>query len=116
MPIDLQIIDVTEPGRDEDLAFMQEEAKKHNKKTQLPPQIFNDDVYCGDYADFEVANDDDDIMRFLKLETGPTKSELLNNAAPESDVITQNGISGHENGETKENAEPLGEHESNDTA
>lgn len=47
MPIDLQVIDVTEPGKEEDLIFMQETAKKHNKATQLPPQIFNDNEYCG---------------------------------------------------------------------
>lgn len=47
LPIDLQVIDITEPGRDEDLVFMQEGAKKHDKKTQLPPQIFNGNDYCG---------------------------------------------------------------------
>jgi len=93
LPIDLQVIDVTEPGKDEDLNFMQETAKKHNKKTQLPPQIFNDNDYCGDYADFELANDDDDIMKFLKLESGPFKAEILKSGG---DTITQNGIN-HEN-------------------
>lgn len=52
LPIDLQVIDVTEPGRDDDLNFMQETVKKHDKKTQLPPQIFNDDAYCGVCCNF----------------------------------------------------------------
>ncbi|GIX79819.1 SH3 domain-binding glutamic acid-rich protein homolog [Caerostris extrusa] len=95
LPIDLQVIDITDPGREEDLNFMQEEAKKHDKKTQLPPQIFNDSEYCGDYADFELANDDDEIMRFLKLESGPSKSEILNSAESTGEVITQNGITNH---------------------
>ncbi|XP_054716245.1 SH3 domain-binding glutamic acid-rich protein homolog isoform X2 [Uloborus diversus] len=91
LPIDLQVIDITEPGRDEDLTYMQEEAKKHNKSTQLPPQIFNDDKYCGDYADFELANDDDVIMSFLKLEDSSEKK-----VETAGDVITQNGIGNHE--------------------
>lgn len=93
LPIDLQIIDVTDPGREEDLALMQEAAKKHDKKTQLPPQIFNENEYCGDYADFEMANDDDEILRFLKLEDGKSKSEAIINA---EEKITQNGIENHE--------------------
>lgn len=97
LPIDLQVIDVTEPGRDEDLTFMQETAKKHEKKTQLPPQIFNGNEYCGDYADFELANDDDDIMKFLKLESGPLKAEILKSGGTLEDIITQNGIGNHEN-------------------
>ncbi|GFT42318.1 SH3 domain-binding glutamic acid-rich protein homolog [Nephila pilipes] len=95
LPIDLQIIDVTDPGRDEDLTFMQEAAKKHDKKTQLPPQIFNENEYCGDYADFELANDDDEIMRFLKLEDSKSKAETITNTESE-EIITQNGIENHE--------------------
>ncbi|GBM07201.1 hypothetical protein AVEN_15440-1 [Araneus ventricosus] len=51
LQVELQIIDVTDPGKDEDLTFMQEEAKKHGKKTQLPPQIFNENEYCGVCSD-----------------------------------------------------------------
>ncbi|GFS32274.1 SH3 domain-binding glutamic acid-rich protein homolog [Trichonephila inaurata madagascariensis] len=103
LPIDLQIIDVTDPGREEDLTFMQEEAKKHDKKTQLPPQIFNENEYCGDYADFELANDDDEILRFLKLEDGKSKSESS------EEKITQNGIENHENNQenSASNEEPI---------
>ncbi|XP_042913978.1 SH3 domain-binding glutamic acid-rich-like protein 2 [Parasteatoda tepidariorum] len=97
LPIDLQIVDITEPGRDDDLVFMQEEAKKHDKKTQLPPQIFNDSKYCGDYADFELANDDDEIMRFLKLETSVPKSEEI------KETVSQNGHTNNlENSEVNE--------------
>ena len=117
LPIDLQVIDVTEPGKGEDLIFMQDTAKKHNKKTQLPPQIFNDNDYCGDYADFELANDDDEIMKFLKLESGPSKAEILKSG----DTITQNGIGTHENdkeiSETQEtvNTTEVGELDANDS-
>ncbi|GBN33989.1 hypothetical protein AVEN_69810-1, partial [Araneus ventricosus] len=49
-----------------------------------------------DYADFELANDDDEIMKFLKLETGPSKAETLKSAESSGDVITQNGVDNHE--------------------
>lgn len=42
-----------------------------------------------DYTDFELANDDDEIMKFLKLEEGPLKAETLSSSA---NGITQNGI------------------------
>ena len=33
----------------------------------LAPQIFNDDDYCGDYADFDLANKGGSLEAFLKL-------------------------------------------------
>lgn len=90
MAIDLQVIDVTEPGREEELTFMQEECKKHEKKDPLPPQIFNDNEYCGDYGDFQLANDDDVVLRFLKLESGETLP------SPAKDTAITNGITDHE--------------------
>ena len=33
----------------------------------LAPQIFNDDAYCGDYADFDLANKSGSLEAFLKL-------------------------------------------------
>ncbi|KAL1380247.1 hypothetical protein pipiens_014351 [Culex pipiens pipiens] len=34
----------------------------------LPPQLFNDSEYCGDYDDFDLANEIDNLEVFLKLE------------------------------------------------
>ncbi|KAG8200098.1 hypothetical protein JTE90_001954 [Oedothorax gibbosus] len=94
LPIDLQIVDITEPGREEDLTFMQEVAKEHNKKTQLPPQIFNGEDYCGDYSDFEVANDDDRIMGFLKLESeAPVTQNHQTNGV--SETVAENNSENH---------------------
>ena len=44
-----------------------------------------------------MANDDDDIMKFLKLESGPLKAEILKSGGTIEDTITQNGIGNHEN-------------------
>ncbi|GBN43051.1 hypothetical protein AVEN_174837-1 [Araneus ventricosus] len=35
-------------------------------------------------------------MKFLKLETGPSKAETLKSAESSGDVITQNGVDNHE--------------------
>lgn len=42
-------IDITEPGREKDKETMQQKAKTREVlgKHPLPPQIFNDDEYCG---------------------------------------------------------------------
>lgn len=48
------VIDITEPGREADKDFMQNNAKSNggtvsdpNPRSPLPPQMFNDDEYCG---------------------------------------------------------------------
>lgn len=33
----------------------------------LPPQITNDDVYCGDFEAFELALENETLNEFLKL-------------------------------------------------
>lgn len=52
--IKYDVIDITEPGREADKDFMQSNAKSNgatvsdpNPRSALPPQIFNDDEYCG---------------------------------------------------------------------
>lgn len=42
------VVDITEPGKENEKAFMQANSKtKDGSKTALPPQIFNGDIYCG---------------------------------------------------------------------
>ena len=36
----------------------------------LPPQIFNDDIFCGDYDAFEEAVENESLNEFLKLDLG----------------------------------------------
>lgn len=46
--IPCEIIDITEPGKESDKEFMQQNSKpRGDQKHPLPPQIFNDDEYCG---------------------------------------------------------------------
>lgn len=73
--ITYSIVDITEPGKEGEKDFMQKNAE-HNGGTisdptprhALPPQIFNDTEYCGDYDDFDLANEVDNLEVFLKLE------------------------------------------------
>jgi len=46
--ISYDLIDITEPGKEDEKAYMQNNSKtKDGSKNALPPQIFNDNVYCG---------------------------------------------------------------------
>lgn len=36
--------------------------------TLIPPQIFNKDMYCGDFAAFDMASEDGELKSFLKVE------------------------------------------------
>lgn len=49
-----QVIDIADPNKEEDKDFMQNHSTSFgatacdpNPKHPLPPQIFNDDAYCG---------------------------------------------------------------------
>ncbi|XP_044751988.1 SH3 domain-binding glutamic acid-rich protein homolog [Coccinella septempunctata] len=73
--IKYDVIDIAEPGSEEQKDFMQNNSTSlgetigdPNPRHPLPPQIFNDDVYCGDYDQFDMANEIDEMEKFLKLE------------------------------------------------
>jgi len=69
LEINYDIVDVTEPGHQKEKEQMQAVCKRRNSQViALPPQFFNDDTYCGDYEDFDSANDEDNVRVFLKLE------------------------------------------------
>ncbi|XP_010881402.1 SH3 domain-binding glutamic acid-rich-like protein 2 isoform X2 [Esox lucius] len=46
-----------------------------DKGNPLPPQIFNDDRYCGDYEDFFQSKENDTVFTFLGLSSQPSDSE-----------------------------------------
>jgi len=70
--IEVEVVDITAPGMDEARDFMRSNGKKkEGERNVLPPQIFNGDKYCGDYEDFDVANEDDELEEFLGI---PRKS------------------------------------------
>lgn len=69
LEIKYEAVDVTEPAHENKRDQMQAVCKKRNSQTSpSPPQFFNDDVYCGDYEDFDLANDEDKVKVLLKLE------------------------------------------------
>lgn len=52
--IKYDVVDITEPGSEESKEFMQNNAKSlgatvgdANPRSPLPPQLFNDEEYCG---------------------------------------------------------------------
>ncbi|KAJ8340794.1 hypothetical protein SKAU_G00330850 [Synaphobranchus kaupii] len=60
--IQYELIDISVGG-----AVREEMRCKAGKPTAVPPQIFNDDQYCGDYQVFSEAVEDDAVEQFLKL-------------------------------------------------
>lgn len=45
--IKYEVIDITEPGKEADKEFMQQNSNAKDAKHPLPPQIFSDETYCG---------------------------------------------------------------------
>ncbi|XP_052861937.1 SH3 domain-binding glutamic acid-rich protein homolog isoform X1 [Anopheles cruzii] len=80
--IEYSIIDITEPGQEGEKDFMQTNAAHKgctisdpNPRHALPPQLFNDTEYCGDYDDFDLANEVDNLEVFLKVAPPPAPVE-----------------------------------------
>merc|ERR1711963_402660 len=66
--IAMDIVDISAPGMDEQRDMMRASAKKkEGQRHALPPQLFNGEKYCGDYDDFDVANEDDELEEFLGI-------------------------------------------------
>lgn len=62
-----ETIDITEPGKEMEKEFMQSNGIARDSKYPLPPQMFNEEEYCGDYEDFDLANEMDELEEFLKV-------------------------------------------------
>ncbi|XP_043962784.1 SH3 domain-binding glutamic acid-rich-like protein 2 isoform X1 [Gambusia affinis] len=50
--------------------------KKPEKGNPLPPQIFNEDRYCGDYEDFFQSKENNTVFAFLGLSSPLSKTDL----------------------------------------
>ncbi|XP_056597961.1 SH3 domain-binding glutamic acid-rich-like protein 3 [Triplophysa dalaica] len=61
--IQYELIDVAVGG-----AVRDEMRSKSGNPTAIPPQIFNEDLYCGNYEMFSDAVEDDTVKKFLKIE------------------------------------------------
>ncbi|XP_021696252.1 protein Ycf2 isoform X3 [Aedes aegypti] len=102
------IIDITEPGQEAEKDFMQKNAEHNgatisdqNPRHPLPPQMFNDAEYCGDYDDFDLANEVDNLEVFLKMEAPKPATE----STSEHNDITINEQTTKDKSDTKEDGD-----------
>ncbi|XP_055532441.1 protein starmaker-like isoform X2 [Wyeomyia smithii] len=128
--ISYNIIDITEPGQEAEKDFMQKNSEHNgatisdqNPRHPLPPQMFNDAEYCGDYDDFDLANEVDNLEVFLKLaapkppadSTEVSEEQQKNGTGDEQDQsqVTATEASANDDDENKENKTEEGANESN---
>eukprot|EP00092_Neocalanus_flemingeri_P098539 GFUD01125665.1.p1 GENE.GFUD01125665.1~~GFUD01125665.1.p1 ORF type:complete len:179 (-),score=65.65 GFUD01125665.1:129-593(-) len=79
----MEVVDISAPGVEEQRDFMRAGAKKkEGQRFALPPQLFNGEKYCGDYDDFDVANEDDELEEFLGLPRKTPKKVAAAEGAP----------------------------------
>ncbi|XP_023207229.1 SH3 domain-binding glutamic acid-rich protein isoform X3 [Xiphophorus maculatus] len=85
------------------------EEKKPSNGIPLPPQIFNEESYCGDYDTFFDAKEDNTVYAFLGLPPPPGSKEALQ---AEKEHIMQNGTQAEGNpDDSKHNGDAQGEEE-----
>lgn len=93
--VDYEAIDITEPGLEEMREFMQQNSKvREPNKTAAAPQFYNEDVYCGDFEDFDSAVEVNQVLTFLKLqEKEVSNAELILNETPTTkEKVSTNGV------------------------
>ncbi|XP_067645016.1 enolase-phosphatase E1 isoform X4 [Eurosta solidaginis] len=123
--IKYDIVDITEPGKESEKELMQTKSTSNGATVSdpeprhpLPPQIFNEEDYCGDYDAFDLANEIDTLEQFLKL--APADTTAVSSAQlelkQENGEVKGAGGESDENKENKENAEKKKDSEENDHA
>ncbi|VDI30839.1 Hypothetical predicted protein [Mytilus galloprovincialis] len=105
--IDFENIDISCPNNEEDKKFMRANSKTPEGSTvPLPPQIFNEEEYCGDYEDFDLNVEDNLLYEFLKMAPQKKTSEASVTVTGEKPVEEGNEnkeeSKGEEGGETTE--------------
>ncbi|KZC11891.1 SH3 domain-binding glutamic acid-rich protein like protein [Dufourea novaeangliae] len=88
--VEYETIDITEPGKELDKEFMQTNGIARESKYPLPPQIFNEEEYCGDYEDFDLANEMDELEEFLKVAPPASATDTIRDSN-QSKNIQENG-------------------------
>ncbi|KAF7381859.1 hypothetical protein HZH68_015732 [Vespula germanica] len=89
--VDYETIDITEPGKELDKEFMQSNSVGRDSKYPLPPQIFNEDEYCGDYEDFDMANELDELEKFLKITPPVSPEDISQDSKAQNNDVQENG-------------------------
>ncbi|XP_012261365.1 SH3 domain-binding glutamic acid-rich protein homolog [Athalia rosae] len=86
-----EVTDITEPGKEAEKEFMQTNSNARDSKHPLPPQLFNDDEYCGDYDEFDLANEIDELEKFLKVTPAISTAEITLGSKSPPKELQQNG-------------------------
>ncbi|XP_015524797.2 SH3 domain-binding glutamic acid-rich protein homolog [Neodiprion lecontei] len=86
-----EVTDITEPGKEAEKEFMQSKSNPKDSKYPLPPQLFNDEEYCGDYEDFDLANEIDELEKFLKVTPAISTAEITLGSKSPPKETQQNG-------------------------
>ncbi|XP_043115405.1 SH3 domain-binding glutamic acid-rich protein isoform X12 [Puntigrus tetrazona] len=76
LKIDYTQLDIA--SNEENRMWMRENVPGEKKPTNgipLPPQIFNEEIYCGDYETFFEAKEDNAVYEFLGLTPPPGSKE-----------------------------------------
>jgi len=109
LKIPYHTIDIAAPGQEEETDFMRANAKKKDgQRHVLPPQIFNGEKYCGDYDDFDLANEDDVLEEFLLIPRKVPKAEpVATDALPAEAVKPEVGQLENGPAETKSEEVPM---------
>ncbi|XP_070322889.1 SH3 domain-binding glutamic acid-rich protein isoform X1 [Odocoileus virginianus] len=118
--IDFKEFDIA--GDEDNRKWMRENVpgeKKPQNGIPLPPQIFNEEQYCGDFDSFFSAKEENIIYSFLGLAPPPgskvTKSPEEASSLPDGDVAgeaqstTEGTEKAEESGEQKEGDEDAGD-------
>uniref|UniRef100_A0A2K5HIL4 SH3 domain-binding glutamic acid-rich protein n=1 Tax=Colobus angolensis palliatus TaxID=336983 RepID=A0A2K5HIL4_COLAP len=80
--------------------------KKPQNGIPLPPQIFNEEQYCGDFDSFFSAKEENIIYSFLGLAPpSDSKEEEGETATEETELTTTEGAEGEAEEEEEEAAE-----------
>ncbi|XP_053730119.1 SH3 domain-binding glutamic acid-rich protein isoform X9 [Synchiropus splendidus] len=82
------------------------EEKKPSNGIPLPPQIFNEESYCGDYETFFDAKEDNAVYSFLGLPPPHGSKE-----AAQADKIVENGTHAQTNGHVDDSTTQAAEEE-----
>ncbi|CAH1799584.1 unnamed protein product [Owenia fusiformis] len=106
--IEFEEVDISSPNNENEKIFMREHSKTKKEGTfPLPPQIFNDQEYLGDFEAFEESVEIDALFEFLKMAPSKEVSESeVNVTSTETEESPQNETStvhltmiSHENGD-----------------
>ncbi|XP_034461256.1 SH3 domain-binding glutamic acid-rich protein isoform X2 [Hippoglossus hippoglossus] len=83
------------------------EEKKPANGIPLPPQIFNEESYCGDYDTFFDAKEDNSVFAFLGLPPPPGSKEAAQ--ADKAHIVTNGNHVEEMNGDLEDTIVPLEE-------